>query len=133
MNFSTKFFYVAQLAYWCHALPELYFQRMLPWYLQRQLMHIGLHLFHITVAYLLFLHHLGLLLLTLHYGAELLVHARARDLVHLGDVGPPRGVSPWAAAFILGSLGTLVVSMLTVGLHLAGSQARSQDVRARAT
>ncbi|KAM7143280.1 translocating chain-associated membrane protein 1-like 1 [Molossus nigricans] len=125
MTFRTKLFYVAQLAYWCHAVPELYFQRTRPQDLPRQLVYIGLHLFHIAGAYLLYLHHLGLLLLTMHYVVELLTHVR--HLVHLGDGRPPRGAALWAVAFILGRLGTLVVSVLTVGLHLAGGQARNLD------
>ncbi|XP_054418124.1 translocating chain-associated membrane protein 1-like 1 [Pteronotus mesoamericanus] len=129
MTFRTKLFYVAQLAYWCHAVPELYFQRTRPQDLPRQLVYIGLHLFHIAGAYLLYLHHLGLLLLAMHYAVELLTHVR--DLVLLGDDSPPHGVSLWAAALILGRVGTLVVSVLTVGLHLAAGQARDPDAAAR--
>ncbi|VCW52639.1 unnamed protein product, partial [Gulo gulo] len=40
----------------------------------RQLVYIGLHLFHIAGAYLLYLNHLGLVLLMMHYFVELLSH-----------------------------------------------------------
>ena len=28
MSFSLKFFFIAQIAYWLHSYPELYFQRV---------------------------------------------------------------------------------------------------------
>ncbi|XP_019483302.1 PREDICTED: translocating chain-associated membrane protein 1-like 1 [Hipposideros armiger] len=125
MTFHVKLFYVAQLAYWLHAVPELYFQRTRKQDLPPQLVYIGLHLFHIAGAYLLYLNHLGLLLLTMHYFVELLTHLC--DLCALGDGRGQRELSLWAAVFILGRLVTLVVSVLTVCLHLAGAQARPLD------
>ncbi|KAF6307354.1 translocation associated membrane protein 1 like 1 [Rhinolophus ferrumequinum] len=125
MTFHVKFFYVAQLAYWFHAVPELYFQRTRKQAVPQQLVYIGLHLFHIAGAYLLYLNHLGLLLLTVHYCVELLTHLC--DLFSLGDRKQQRGLSLWAVVYILGRLGTLVVSVLTVCFHLAGGQARHPD------
>lgn len=125
MTFQVKFFYVAQLAYWFHAVPELYFQRTRKQDLPRRLVYIGLHLFHIAGAYLLYLNHLGLLLLMMHYSVELLTHAC--DLFYFGDERYQRELSLWAVVFILGRLGTLIVSVLTAGLHLAGGQARGPD------
>ncbi|KPP66476.1 translocating chain-associated membrane protein 2-like [Scleropages formosus] len=50
LRFQVKFFYLFQLAYWFHTLPELYFQKE---EIPRQLTYISLYLLHITVAYLL--------------------------------------------------------------------------------
>ncbi|XP_023392729.1 translocating chain-associated membrane protein 1-like 1 [Pteropus vampyrus] len=93
--------------------------------LPRQLVYIGLHLFHIAGAYLLYLNHLGLLLLMMHYSVELLTHAC--DLFYFGDEKHQRELSLWAVVFVLGRLGTLIVSVLTAGFHLAGGQARGPD------
>uniref|UniRef100_A0A8B9PPD0 TLC domain-containing protein n=1 Tax=Apteryx owenii TaxID=8824 RepID=A0A8B9PPD0_APTOW len=51
--FQMKFFYISQLAYWFHAFPELYFQKTKKEDIFRQIVYIGLYLFHIAGAYLL--------------------------------------------------------------------------------
>ncbi|KAG8512597.1 Translocating chain-associated membrane protein 1-like 1 [Galemys pyrenaicus] len=125
MTFQMKFFYISQLAYWFHAFPELYFQRTKKQDLPRQLVYIGLHLFHIAGAYLLYLNHLGLLLLMLHYLVEFLSHIC--DLFYFSDDKYQKELSLWAVVFILGRLVTLIVSVVTVGFHLAGGQSPSPD------
>ncbi|XP_008065841.1 translocating chain-associated membrane protein 1-like 1 [Carlito syrichta] len=125
MTFQVKFFYIAQLAYWFHAFPELYFQKIKKQDIPRHLVYIGLHLFHIAGAYLLYLDHLGLLLLVLHYFVELLSHVCG--LFYFSDEKYQKGISLWAIVFILGRLLTLIVSVVTVGFHLAGSQNRNKD------
>uniref|UniRef100_A0A673INF6 Translocating chain-associated membrane protein 1-like 1 n=1 Tax=Sinocyclocheilus rhinocerous TaxID=307959 RepID=A0A673INF6_9TELE len=53
MAFQVKFFYICQIAYWFHALPELYFQKVRKEDVPRQLYYICLYIFHITGAYVL--------------------------------------------------------------------------------
>uniref|UniRef100_A0A5F9CWI0 Translocation associated membrane protein 2 n=1 Tax=Oryctolagus cuniculus TaxID=9986 RepID=A0A5F9CWI0_RABIT len=53
LPFQVKFFYLCQLAYWLHALPELYFQKVRKEEVPRQLQYICLYLVHIAGAYLL--------------------------------------------------------------------------------
>uniref|UniRef100_A0A671PUB5 Translocating chain-associated membrane protein 2-like n=1 Tax=Sinocyclocheilus anshuiensis TaxID=1608454 RepID=A0A671PUB5_9TELE len=53
LRFQVKFFYLTQLAYWFHALPELYFQKVRKEEIPRQLQYISLYLLHILAAYLL--------------------------------------------------------------------------------
>ncbi|XP_037684971.1 translocating chain-associated membrane protein 1-like 1 [Choloepus didactylus] len=126
MTFQMKFFYISQLAYWLHAFPELYFQKTKKQDIPRQFIYIGLHLFHIAGAYLLYLNHLGLVLLMLHYFVELLSHICG--LFYFGDENYHKGFSLWAIVFILGRLVTLIVSLLTVGFHLARAETQKQDV-----
>ncbi|XP_008578023.1 PREDICTED: translocating chain-associated membrane protein 1-like 1 [Galeopterus variegatus] len=125
MTFQMKFFYISQLAYWFHALPELYFQKTKKQDIPGHLVYIGLHLFHVAGAYLLYLNYLGLLLLVLHYFVELLSHMCG--LFYFSDEKYEKGISLWAIVFILGRLVTLIVSVVTVGFHLAGSQNRNPD------
>ncbi|KAM5255656.1 translocating chain-associated membrane protein 1-like 1 [Ctenodactylus gundi] len=125
MTFQMKFFYISQLAYWFHGFPELYFQKIKKQDVPGQLIYIGLHLFHISGAYLLYLNHLGLLLLVLHYFVELLSHVCG--LFYFSDEKYQKGVSLWAFVFISGRLVILIVSIVTVGFHLAGSQTQSTD------
>ncbi|XP_055972876.1 translocating chain-associated membrane protein 1-like 1 [Sorex fumeus] len=123
MTFQMKFFYISQLAYWFHALPELYFQRTKKQDLPRQLIYIGLHLFHIAGAYLLYLNHLGLVLLMLHYFVEFLYHVC--DLFYFSDEKFPKERSLWA--IIVGRLVTLIVSVVTAGFHLSGERSRDPE------
>ncbi|XP_043351642.1 translocating chain-associated membrane protein 1-like isoform X3 [Dermochelys coriacea] len=53
MFFQVKFFYVCQIAYWLHALPELYFQKIRKEDIPRQLYYICLYIAHICGAYVL--------------------------------------------------------------------------------
>uniref|UniRef100_A0A8C0TTC0 TLC domain-containing protein n=1 Tax=Canis lupus familiaris TaxID=9615 RepID=A0A8C0TTC0_CANLF len=128
MTFQMKFFYISQLAYWFHAFPELYFQRIKKQDVPRQLVYIGLHLFHIAGAYLLYLNHLGLVLLTMHYFVEFLSHIC--DLFYFRDDKYHKEFSLWAVVFVSGRFVTLIVSVVTVGFHLAGGQARNSDATA---
>ncbi|XP_064377555.1 translocating chain-associated membrane protein 1-like 1 isoform X2 [Dromaius novaehollandiae] len=53
MLFQVKFFYICQIAYWLHALPELYFQKTRKEDVPRQLCYICLYIAHISGAYIL--------------------------------------------------------------------------------
>uniref|UniRef100_A0A8C0TR29 Translocating chain-associated membrane protein 1 n=1 Tax=Canis lupus familiaris TaxID=9615 RepID=A0A8C0TR29_CANLF len=152
MTFQMKFFYIAQLAYWFHAFPELYFQKTKkvttgavqypPFYftcssfskvriwedIPRQLVYIGLYLFHIAGAYLLNLNHLGLVLLVLHYFVEFLFHISR--LFYFSDEKYQKGFSLWAVLFVLGRLLTLILSVLTVGFGLARAENQKLDFSA---
>ena len=126
MTFQMKFFYISQLAYWFHAFPELLFQRSRPQELSQQAVYVGLHLFHIAGAYLLYLNHLGLLLLMMHYFVEFLSHSC--DLFYFSDEKFQKEFSLWAIVFILGRLVTLIVSLITAGFQLAvGPNGNSDD------
>ncbi|XP_022373592.1 translocating chain-associated membrane protein 1 isoform X3 [Enhydra lutris kenyoni] len=128
MTFQMKFFYIAQLAYWFHAFPELYFQKTKKEDIPRQLVYIGLYLFHIAGAYLLNLNHLGLVLLVLHYFVEFLFHISR--LFYFSDEKYQKGFSLWAVLFVLGRLLTLILSVLTVGFGLARAENQKLDFSA---
>ncbi|XP_060913341.1 translocating chain-associated membrane protein 1-like 1-like isoform X1 [Labrus mixtus] len=152
MVFQVKFFYICQIAYWLHALPELYFQKVrkesaedcsdvkssrvnfihiahlkttkvdqsalqskkedIP----RQLYYICLYVVHITGAYVLNLHRLGLVLLVPHYLVELLFHASR--LFYFSDENKQKGFTLWALLFVIARLLTLTLSVLTFGFGL---------------
>lgn len=125
MTFQVKFFYILQLAYWFHAFPELYFQKTKKEDIPRQLVYIGLYLFHIAGAYLLNLNHLGLVLLVPHYFVEFLFHISR--LFYFTDEKYQKGFSLWAVLFVLGRLLTLILSVLTVGFGLARAENQKLD------
>ncbi|KAJ8370659.1 hypothetical protein SKAU_G00106870 [Synaphobranchus kaupii] len=97
MVFQVKFFYICQIAYWIHALPELYFQKVRKEDIPRQLYYICLYIFHIAGAYVLNLHRLGLILLVPHYLVELLFHASR--LFYFSDENKQKGFTLWALLF----------------------------------
>uniref|UniRef100_A0A8C6Q6Z0 Zgc:113278 n=1 Tax=Nothobranchius furzeri TaxID=105023 RepID=A0A8C6Q6Z0_NOTFU len=114
--FQVKFFYICQIAYWLHALPELYFQKVRKEDIPRQLYYICLYVVHITGAYVLNLHRLGLVLLVPHYLVELLFHASR--LFYFSDENKQKGFTLWALLFVIARLLTLTLSVLTFGFGL---------------
>ncbi|KAJ8272655.1 hypothetical protein GJAV_G00091850 [Gymnothorax javanicus] len=126
MPFQIKFFYIWQLAYWFHALPELYFQKTKNEDIPRQLLSIGLYLVHIGGAYLLNLNRLGLVLMALHYFVELLFHVSR--LIYFTNENRRFGFAVWAVLFVIGRLLTLSLTVLTVGFGLAGSELQGPDM-----
>ncbi|KAG2468672.1 TRAM2 protein, partial [Polypterus senegalus] len=117
LRFQVKFFYLCQLAYWLHAVPELYFQKVRKEEVPRQLLIIGLYLLHISAAYLLNLTRLGLVLLFLQYISELGFHVA--KLFYFTDESHCKLFNIWAVAFILTRLFILTLSVLVVGFGLA--------------
>ncbi|KAM3860645.1 translocating chain-associated membrane protein 1 isoform 2-T2 [Diretmus argenteus] len=128
MPFQMKFFYICQLGYWLHALPELYFQKTKKEDIPRQLVYISLYLVHIAGAYILNLNRLGLVLLVLHYFVELLFHISR--LVYFSNENRQTGFTIWAVLFVLGRLLTLSLSVLTVGFGLATAEQQGLDLAA---
>ncbi|KAK1172765.1 translocating chain-associated membrane protein 1-like [Acipenser oxyrinchus oxyrinchus] len=126
MSFQMKFFYICQMGYWLHALPELYFQKTKKEDILRQLVYIGLYLVQIGGAYLLNLNRLGLVLLVLHYFVELLFHISR--LLYFSNENKQGGFTIWAILFVLGRLLTLSLSVLTIGFGLAGSEQQGLDL-----
>ncbi|XP_073442506.1 translocating chain-associated membrane protein 2 isoform X1 [Dendrobates tinctorius] len=120
LPFQVKFFYLCQLAYWLHALPELYFQKVKKEEIPRQLQYIVLYLLHTGGAYLLNLTRLGLILLLLQSVAEFLFHI-AR-LFYFTDENNQKLFNAWAVVFVVSRLFTLTLSVLTIGFGLARAE-----------
>ncbi|XP_041824237.1 translocating chain-associated membrane protein 1 [Melanotaenia boesemani] len=128
MLFQMKFYYICQLGYWLHALPELYFQKTKKEDIPRQLVYIFLYLGHIAGAYILNLNRLGLVLLVLHYFVELLFHFSR--LIYFSNENRQMGFTIWAVLFVLGRLLTLSLSVLTVGFGLSTTENQGFDLAA---
>ncbi|CAJ1082244.1 translocating chain-associated membrane protein 1 [Xyrichtys novacula] len=125
MPFQMKFYFICQLGYWLHSLPELYFQKTKKEDIPRQLVYISLYLVHIAGAYILNLNRLGLVLLVLHYFVELLFHISR--LIYFSNENRQTGFTIWAVLFVLGRLLTLSLSVLTVGFGLANAENQGFD------
>uniref|UniRef100_A0AAZ3Q6F8 Translocating chain-associated membrane protein n=1 Tax=Oncorhynchus tshawytscha TaxID=74940 RepID=A0AAZ3Q6F8_ONCTS len=125
-RFQMKFYFISQMGYWLHALPEIYFQKTKKEDIPRQLVYISLYLVHIAGAYILNLNRLALVLLVLHCFVELLFHVSR--LVYFSNEKRQTGFSIWAVLFVLGRLLTLSLSVLTVGFGLSNADQQGLDL-----
>uniref|UniRef100_A0A7N8XZN8 Translocation associated membrane protein 2 n=1 Tax=Mastacembelus armatus TaxID=205130 RepID=A0A7N8XZN8_9TELE len=107
LRFQVKFFYLTQLAYWLHALPELYFQKK-------------------YFSYLLNLSRVGLVLLFLQYVSELGFHI-AR-LFYFTDENHQKMFDLWAVSFVFTRMATLTLMFLAVGFGLARAENQVLDL-----
>ncbi|TRY84499.1 hypothetical protein DNTS_035844 [Danionella cerebrum] len=126
LRFQVKFFYLTQLAYWIHALPELYFQKVRKEEIPRQLQYISLYLVHILAAYLLNLTRVGVILLFLQYLSESGFHL-AR-LFYFVDENHHKMFDVWSVGFVLTRMITLTLMFLAVGFGLARSENQTLDL-----
>ena len=74
MVFLHKLFFIIQLAYYFHMLPELYFQKVRKEDQQPKIIHAIVSFSFIALAYFLNFQRIALLLLTLHYANEVVSH-----------------------------------------------------------
>ncbi|XP_018612767.1 translocating chain-associated membrane protein 2-like isoform X2 [Scleropages formosus] len=125
LRFQVKFFYLFQLAYWFHTLPELYFQKVRKEEIPRQLTYISLYLLHITVAYLLNLTRVGLVLLFLQYLSEMGFHISR--LFYFIDESHHKLFDMWALSFVFTRMVILTLTVLVVGFGLARVDSQGFD------
>lgn len=74
MVFLHKLFFIIQLAYYLHMLPELYFQKVKKEDQQPKIIHSVVSFTFVALAYYSNYHRIGLVLLTLHYLSEVISH-----------------------------------------------------------
>lgn len=124
MSFLHKFYFIIQLSYYLHMLPELYFQKIKAKEEQQpKIIHSISGFTLIVLAYTLSFQRLALVLLTLHYFSELLVHIfqligvfdREERLARVGVVN--------SACFVLVRFATSVIGVLTLYYGIGGSSA----------
>ena len=96
MTFGFKFFFIAQIAYWIHVFPELYFQKVKKEDMGSKIHYACLYLAYIVPAYYMRFSRICLLLLFVHYLVETVYHtcrilayaeqtSIAKKLFKLGD------------------------------------------------
>ncbi|XP_058461694.1 translocating chain-associated membrane protein 1 [Malaya genurostris] len=75
MVFLHKLFFIIQMAYYWHILPELYFQKVKKDEQKAKVQHAVVGFFLIATAYFLGFHRIALVLLMLHYFCEFIAHS----------------------------------------------------------
>merc|ERR1712098_872308 len=74
MTFLFKFFFIIQISYWLHVFPELYFQKTKKEDMPPKIQYASLYLVFILAAYMFRFTRVALVLLVVHYLAELVFH-----------------------------------------------------------
>jgi len=121
MIFLHKLYFIIQLAYYFHMLPELYFQKVKKEDQQSKIIHSICSFSFIALAYFLNFQRISLVLLTLHYASEVISHAfqlveifdRDEKFANLHLVNK--------ALFLATRFATLVLSVLTLHYGIENS------------
>lgn len=127
MSFSLKLFFIAQLAYWLHSYPELYFQRAKKEEILPRTILATFGLIFCAAAYILNFQHIGVILLVLHYVGDALQHgARLIHFVSHNEKTTQLAFLVANAAFVFARLSTVALSGL-VFFYGLGQIERSLD------
>lgn len=114
MGFLHKLYFIIQLAYYIHIVPEIYFQRIKKDEQQNRIIHSLAGYVIVAAAYFFNFQRLALVLLTLHYSSEFVSHAF--QLVEIFDreekFSQLRIIK--SLIFVLVRFSTVVLSVLTL-------------------
>ena len=128
MTFLFKFFFIIQISYWLHVFPELYFQKTKKEDMPPKIQYATLYLIFITASYMFRFTRLSLVLLVVHYLAEVVFHtcrilayaektSISSKLYKLGDL-----------LFVLARLSSVILTVLTFWYGLAQAPMEQQVV-----
>ncbi|XP_058831953.1 translocating chain-associated membrane protein 1 [Topomyia yanbarensis] len=114
MVFLHKLFFIIQMAYYWHMLPELYFQKVKKDEQKAKVQHALGGFFLIATAYFLGFHRIALVLLTLHYFCEFISHTFQLINIFDKDEKFVRLRLVHNVIFILTRFATMVLTFLTL-------------------
>ncbi|XP_055855121.1 translocating chain-associated membrane protein 1 [Episyrphus balteatus] len=122
MIFLHKFFFIVQMAYYLHMLPELYFQKVKKEDQQPKIIHAITGFSIICLAYTFGFQRITLVLLTLHYLSEIIAHIF--QLIGVFDrdekYASIRIVN--SVFFVLVRFATMVIAVLTLYYGVANTE-----------
>lgn len=121
MIFLHKLFFIIQLAYYLHLLPELYFQKVKKEDQQPKIIHAIASFAFVALAYFWGFQRIALALLTLHYFGEFITHTfvmieifdREEKLTNLSIANK--------ISFVITRFATIILSVLTLYFGLEGT------------
>jgi len=128
MTFLFKFFFIIQISYWLHIFPELYFQKVKKEEMPAKIQYAILYLTFIVASYVFRFTRLSLVLLVIHYLAEVVFHlcrllsyaektSISSKLFKLGDL-----------LFVLARLSSVILAVLTFWFGLSKVPADQQVI-----
>jgi translocating chain-associated membrane protein 1 len=113
MIFLHKLFFIIQLAYYLHMLPELYFQKVKREDQQPKIIQSIVSFSFVALAYYLNFHRIALVLLTLHYLSEVISHVFVLiDIFDRDDKFVKLNIIN-RITFVFTRFATMVISVLT--------------------
>lgn len=128
MTFMFKFFFIVQIAYWLHIIPELYFQKVKREDMSARIQYSSLYLLFIGSAYLFSYTRLALCLLVLQYVAEAVFHGcRLLAYAEKLEIAKPL-YKVHDILFVLVRLASITLAVLTFWYGLALAPAENQII-----
>ncbi|ROT68423.1 Translocating chain-associated membrane protein 1-like 1 [Penaeus vannamei] len=128
MSFMLKFFFIIQMSYWIHCYPELYFQKTKREDMPDRIQHATLYLVFCAAAYVLNFTHVGLVLLTLRFIEEAVLHAcRLLYFAEKTNIANT-GFRVWNVLFVVCRLASIIVAILTFHYGLAINEDQTLDI-----
>lgn len=128
LPFLVKFFFIVQIAYWLHCLPELYFQKVKKEEMAGRIQYISLYLVFIIAAFVLNFNRVALCILVLHYLVEFVFHvARLCHFSEKADLAA-NVFMVFNVLFVLVRLGTITLAVLTFWYGLEQTSHTNVDI-----
>ncbi|CAL8105255.1 unnamed protein product [Calicophoron daubneyi] len=130
LPFWTKLFFIAQICFWLHDYPELYFQQIKKELIPSRLLTSTAYLLGITFAYLGGLSKLCIALLVLHYASDVFLHCgRALHLAEYSKAASI-GFTVWNTIFVPVRMACVILSFLVLHYGLGSKSVSQIDVEA---
>ncbi|XP_071519700.1 translocating chain-associated membrane protein 1 isoform X2 [Panulirus ornatus] len=130
MSFMLKFFFIIQMSYWLHCYPELYFQKTKREEMSAKIQHASLYLVFSSAAYVLNFTRVALVLLTLRFIEEALLHICRLLYFAEKNAAANTGFRVWNVLFVACRLASIIVAILTFHYGLATNDDQTLDVQA---
>jgi len=127
MTFAFKFFFIAQIAYWLHVFPELYFQKVKKEDMSAKIQYACVYLAFIVPAYYMRFSRVCMVLLFVHYAVEAVYHVSR--LLTYAEVSVAKKLFKISdALFVMARLGSVILAVLTFWFGLAKAPADQQEL-----
>lgn len=128
MSFLHKLYFIIQLAYYFHMLPEIYFQRVKKEDQQPKIIHSICSFSFVGLAYFLNFQRIALVLLTLHYLGEIIAHIFVLIGIFDKDEKFAKLVIVNKFIFVLTRFLTMVLSVLTLYYGIETSEYSTRGI-----
>lgn len=128
MGFLHKLFFIIQLSYYLHMLPELYFQKIKKEDQQPKIIHSILGFSVIAIGYMLGFQRVAIVLLSLHYFSEFISHTFL--LIDIFDKEEKFSKLRFLnnILFVTTRFGTMVLTFLVLYYGIGGTEHRSRGL-----
>ncbi|KAG9509151.1 Translocating chain-associated membrane protein 1-like 1 [Fragariocoptes setiger] len=130
MTYGFKLFYIIQIGYWVHYIPQVYLQllqKMPREQMAPRLSYAATYIFFIAAAYLLNFTRLTLCLLFVHYIAEATFHISRLLYFSQREDLSTKTFKLWSVLFIASRLVSITLSVLAFGFGLAQQESANHS------